>query len=84
MTVLAEVSDKTWFRLFPNASRRFTPGAVRLLRMHRRVNLDKAIHELGYQPGLLIDAVRDAYQDFVCRGIIKPQSECFKSSKSFQ
>lgn len=84
MTVLAEVSDKTWFRLFPNAPRRFTPGAVRLLRMHRRVNLDKARHELGYQPGMLIDAVRDAYQDFVCRGIIKPQSECFKPSKSFQ
>lgn len=75
MAVLAELSDKTWFRLFPNKPRRFTPGAVRLLRMHRRVNLDKARQELGYLPGLLTDAVRDAYQDFVCRGIIKPHTE---------
>lgn len=70
MASLAEISDKTWFRLFPNAPRRFTPGAVRLLRMHRRVNIDKARQELGFKPGNLADAVHAAYQDFLSRRII--------------
>ncbi|MGR8935026.1 MAG: NAD-dependent epimerase/dehydratase family protein [Gammaproteobacteria bacterium] len=74
MALMAEVSDKTWFRLFPNAPRRFTPGAVRLLRMHRQVSIDKAKQELGYEPGNLSDAVRDAYQDFLSRRIIKPRA----------
>jgi hydroxymethylglutaryl-CoA reductase/dihydroflavonol-4-reductase len=73
MALMAEISDKTWFRLFPNAPRRFTPGAVRLLRMNRRVSIDKAQQELGFKPGNLSDAVRDAYQDFLYRRIIKPR-----------
>jgi nucleoside-diphosphate-sugar epimerase len=73
MAAIAEVSDKTWFRLFPNAPRRFTPAAVRLLSMHRRVNLDKARRELGYEPTSLADAVRAAYEDFVARGVITPR-----------
>lgn len=77
MALLAEMSDKTWFRLFPNAPRRFTPGAVRLLRMHRRVSLDKAGQELGYEPTGLTNAISDAYQDFVSRGVIKPRKNVF-------
>jgi nucleoside-diphosphate-sugar epimerase len=73
MAAIAEVSDKTWFRLFPNAPRRFTPAAVRLLSMHRRVTLDKARQELGYEPTALADAVHDAYEDFVRRGVITPR-----------
>lgn len=71
MAAIAEVADKTWFRLFPNKPRRFTPAAVRLLDMRRQAGHEKAARELGYQPGTLRDAVRDAYEDFIRRGIIR-------------
>lgn len=72
MAVLAEVTDKTWFRLFPDRPRRFTPAAVRLLRLRRRADHGKAARELGFQPTSLADAVREAYDDFVRRGLITP------------
>ena len=72
MAAIAEVADKTWFRAFPNQPRRFTPAAVRLLSMKRRANHGKARAELGYQPTPLKDAIRDAYEDFVRRGVIRP------------
>jgi nucleoside-diphosphate-sugar epimerase len=70
MAMLAEVSDKTWYKVFPNLPRRFTPGAVRLLQMRRRADHDKAKQELGYQPTQLSQAVQEAYDDFVRRGLI--------------
>lgn len=70
MAALAEVADKTWFKAFPNQPRRFTPGAVRLLQMRRRADHDKAKQELGYLPTQLSQAVREAYEDFVRRGLI--------------
>ncbi len=73
MAALAEVADKTWYRAFPNLPRRFTPAAVRLLQMRRRAGHDKAQRELGYQPTDLASAVREAYEDFVRRGVIKPK-----------
>lgn len=73
MAALAEVADKTWFRAFPNRPRRFTPAAVRLLDMRRRADHGKAKQELGYQPTSLAQAVRDAYEDFVRRGLIIPR-----------
>ncbi|WP_411727962.1 NAD-dependent epimerase/dehydratase family protein [Methyloglobulus sp.] len=72
MATLAEVTDKTWYRVFPNLPRRFTPAAVRLLRMRRQADHDKAKQELGYQPTQLSQAVREAYVDFVRRGLIVP------------
>ncbi|MCX7096599.1 MAG: NAD-dependent epimerase/dehydratase family protein [Methylococcales bacterium] len=72
MAALAEIADKTWFRLFPNLPRRFTPGAVRLLQMRRRAGHDKAAQELGYRPSQLSLAVQEAYDDFVRRGLIVP------------
>ena len=72
MAAIAEVADKTWFRAFPNQPRRFTPAAVRLLSMKRRADHGKARTELGYQPTPLKDAIRDAYEDFVRRGVIRP------------
>lgn len=72
MALLAGVADQTWYRLFPSRSRRFTPAAVRLLRMQRRVDLTKARSELGYAPTELREAVELAYQDFVRRGVIRP------------
>ncbi len=73
MAVIAEVADRSWFRLFPNRPRRFTPGAVRLLQMHRKVDHRKARDELGFRPTPLSDAVRAAYEDFVRRGVIVPK-----------
>lgn len=72
MAAMAEVADKTWFRLFPNRPRRFTPAAVRLLSMRRQADHGKARAELGFQPGSLKTAVQDAYDDFVRRGVITP------------
>ena len=72
MAGLAEVADKTWFRLFPNQPRRFTPAAVRLLRMRRRADHTKAAQELGYRPTSVPQALQEAYDDFVRRGLIRP------------
>lgn len=72
MAALAEVADKTWFKFFPNAPRRFTPAAVRLLRMKRQADHSKAKRELGFEPTGLLPAVEAAYQHFVQRGVIKP------------
>lgn len=74
MAAAAEVADKTWYRAFPNLPRRFTPAAVRLLQMRRRAGHDKAARELGYRPTRLADAVSDAYEDFVRRGVIRPRT----------
>jgi nucleoside-diphosphate-sugar epimerase len=52
----------------PSVEPRFTPGAVRILRMHRRADITKARTELGFQPGSIEDAVREAHADFVRRG----------------
>jgi len=56
-------------RLAPRSEPRFTPGAVRLLRSRRRADITKARTELGYQPTSIEDAIRDAYADFVRRGL---------------
>jgi len=72
MAALAEIADKTWYRVFPHLPRRFTPAAVQLLRMQRRADHSKARQELGYRPTNLADAVREAYEDFVRRGVITP------------
>ena len=68
MSGLAEAVNFLVMRLAPDVEPRFTPGAVRILRMHRRADIAKARTELGYQPGSIEDAVREAYEDFVRRG----------------
>jgi nucleoside-diphosphate-sugar epimerase len=73
MATIAAVADKTWFRLFPNKPRRFTPAAVRLLDMRRRADHSKAKEELGFLPTSLKDSIQEAYEDFVRRGILKPR-----------
>jgi 3beta-hydroxysteroid-4beta-carboxylate 3-dehydrogenase (decarboxylating) len=54
----------------PNATQRFTPGAIRLLQLRRRADIGKARAELGYQPTSIAAAVEAAYEDFVRRGMI--------------
>jgi nucleoside-diphosphate-sugar epimerase len=68
MTGLAEAVNFFVKRFAPDVEPRFTPGAVRILRMHRRADITKARTELGYQPSSVEEAVREAYEDFVRRG----------------
>jgi nucleoside-diphosphate-sugar epimerase len=74
MQGIASLSDVV-LRWFPRVPRRFTPGAVRLLRMQRRANCRKACQELGYQPTPIAEAVREAYEWFVRRGLIAARRE---------
>lgn len=69
MATIASVMDGV-LRFFPDRPRRFTPAAVRLLRMQRRVDCTKAKTELGYQPGNIVEAIRQAYGNFLERGLI--------------
>lgn len=73
MAGLAEAVSFFVMRLAPDVEPRFTPGAVRILRMHRRADITKARTELGYQPSSVEEAVREAYEDFVRRGaLVRP------------
>jgi len=56
---------------FPTVPRRFTPASVRLLRMQRRADCAKAMSELGYQPTSIEQAIQEAYEWFVDRGVVK-------------
>ena len=70
MLGLAVTVDTIARRVAPHAEPRFTPGAVRLLRSERRADIGKARAELGYQPTSVEAAIRDAYDDFVRRGMV--------------
>ena len=70
MLGLAVAVDTIARRVAPHAEPRFTPGAVRLLRSERRADIGKARAELGYQPTSVEAAIRDAYDDFVRRGMV--------------
>lgn len=71
--VMARIADGVklvQMAVAPNAEPRFTPGAVRLLRMGRRADITKARTELGYAPTSVEAALREAYDDFVRRGVL--------------
>jgi len=70
MAGIAGVVNACVMRFAPDAEPRFTPGAVRILRMGRRADLTKARAALGYKPSPVEDAVREAYDDFVRRGLL--------------
>jgi nucleoside-diphosphate-sugar epimerase len=74
MAGFAEVSSFLMTRLLPSAPQRFTPAAIRFLRMQRRARCDKARRELGYQPTSIADAIQQAYDWFVERGAIRQLS----------
>jgi len=71
--VLSAVAEVVQFVLtpFPRIPQRLTPGAIRILRMHRHLDITKAKEELGYEPTSMREAVQDAYDFFVARGKIK-------------
>jgi nucleoside-diphosphate-sugar epimerase len=64
MAGIAEVSSFVLSNFFPDKPQRFTPGAVRILRMQRRADISKAKRELGYEPTSLLAAVEEAWADF--------------------
>lgn len=70
MAAFSEVASYALTRLKPSFPQRLTPGAVRLLRMHRRADISKARRELGYEPTSMRDAVYEAYAFFYERGAI--------------
>ena len=70
MAGIAEVKSRVIDRVRPGAESRFTPGAVRFLRMRRRADCGKAKAELGYRPTTMAEAVREAFDCFVRRGVI--------------
>jgi nucleoside-diphosphate-sugar epimerase len=70
MAGIARIVSAVTTRVAPDIEPRFTPGAVRLLRMQRRADIAKARTQLGYRPSPIADAVRDAYEDFVRRGLL--------------
>jgi nucleoside-diphosphate-sugar epimerase len=71
MLGLAHVTAYARRCLAPNASQRFTPGAVRILRMQRRANIAKARTELGYQPTTIRQAIEEQYAFFISQGRIR-------------
>jgi nucleoside-diphosphate-sugar epimerase len=75
MAALAEVSSFVLTRFFPDVPQRFTPGAIRLLRMQRRADCSKARRELGYEPTAIEDAIQEAYDWFVARGAIRERAD---------
>ena len=70
MAGIAHVSSFVLTHFFPSVPQRFTPAAVRLLQMRRRADTRRAQSELGFQPTSVEDAVREAYEHFVERGLI--------------
>ncbi|MCB9736912.1 MAG: NAD-dependent epimerase/dehydratase family protein [Deltaproteobacteria bacterium] len=67
----SEVASFLLTRLRPSFPQRFTPGAIRLLRMRRHADTTKARTELGFRPSSVREAVEDAYAFGWERGFIK-------------
>jgi nucleoside-diphosphate-sugar epimerase/phytoene/squalene synthetase len=69
MAGIAHVSSFVLSNLFPDVQQRFTPGAVRILRMERKADTTKAQVELGYKPSSIRAAIHEAYAHFAKRGL---------------
>ena len=61
MLAFSEVASFYLSRYHPDFNQRFTPGAIRLLRLRRHASLEKARQDLGYQPTSIRAAINDAY-----------------------
>ena len=71
MGKIAIVSSFVLTRFFPEVPQRFTPGAVRILGLARRADTGKAQRELGYRPGSIEEALKQAYEFHVEQGSIE-------------
>jgi degradative hydroxymethylglutaryl-CoA reductase len=70
MAGVAEVTSLFMSTFFPETPQRFTPAAVRLLRMERKADTSKAQAELGYRPTSVRSAIHEAYAQFAERGLV--------------
>ena len=70
MTPIAEIGAFVHRHILLGRRQLLTPAAVRLLRMGRRADTGKAQRELGYRPTSIAEAVREASECFVRRGMI--------------
>ncbi|HEV2371536.1 MAG TPA: NAD-dependent epimerase/dehydratase family protein [Streptosporangiaceae bacterium] len=70
MAGIAGVVSPVLGRVAPGHEQLITPASVRLLAQQRRADCAKARTELGYQPTSIEQAVREAYEHFVQRGVI--------------
>jgi nucleoside-diphosphate-sugar epimerase len=75
MLGIAHVTSFVMTRLAPDRPQRFTPGAVRILRMGRRANIAKARTELGYQPTSIRQAIEEQYAFFIRQGWIRDRQK---------
>jgi nucleoside-diphosphate-sugar epimerase len=71
MSGIAELGDFVYRHILPGRRQLLTPPAVRILRLGRRADIGKAQRELGYRPSSISEAVREAYDWFVSRGVIE-------------
>jgi nucleoside-diphosphate-sugar epimerase len=71
MSGVAELGDFVYRHFLPGRRQLLTPSAVRILRLGRRADIGKAQRELGYRPGSISEAVQEAYDWFVTRGVIE-------------
>ena len=71
MLAFSEVASAYLSRFHPDFPQRFTPGAIRLLRMCRHANTEKAQKELGFKPTSIREAAHEAYAFHHARGKIK-------------
>jgi nucleoside-diphosphate-sugar epimerase len=71
MMGVAEVVSFFANRFLPGKEIPLTPDAVRIVRMQRRVDCSKAKNELRFQPTSIHQAIQEAYDCFVRRGVIK-------------
>lgn len=72
MTVAAHAASTLMPYVNSRGEQLLTPAAVRLLALHRRADTSKAQRELGFRPSSIENAVEQAYDWFVTRGVIEP------------
>jgi nucleoside-diphosphate-sugar epimerase len=80
MHALSHVSTFVLSTFFPQRQQRFTPDAVRILRLQRRADTSKAERELGFRPGDIRQAVAEAYEDFARRGLVPARVRAVRQS----
>jgi dihydroflavonol-4-reductase len=70
LAMFASLFSLAWGRLHGRTPK-FTPAAVRSIRMHQRISGDKARRELGYQPRPFEETLRDTFAWFAQAGLLE-------------